>query len=48
MLALVNNEPKVVNLRQMLDHYLAHQEKLLFEEQFDLDKAEARAHILED
>ena len=48
MLALVNNEPKVLNLRQMLDHYLAHQREVIIRRtQFDLDKAEARAHILE-
>jgi DNA gyrase subunit A len=48
MLALVNNEPKVLNLRQILDHYLAHQREVIIRRtQFDLDKAEARAHILE-
>jgi DNA gyrase subunit A len=48
MLALVNNEPKVLNLREMLDHYLAHQREVIIRRtQFDLDKAEARAHILE-
>lgn len=48
MLALVNNEPKVLNLREMLDHYLAHQREIIIRRtQFDLDKAEARAHILE-
>lgn len=48
MLALVNNEPKVLNLRQMLDYYLEHQKEVIIRRtQFDLDKAEARAHILE-
>ncbi len=48
MLALVNGEPKVLNLPQILDHYIAHQESVITRRtQFDLDKAEARAHILE-
>ena len=48
MLALVNNEPKVLNLPQLLDHYIAHQESVITRRtKFDLDKAEARAHILE-
>jgi DNA gyrase subunit A len=48
MLALVDGEPKVLNLKQMLDHYLAHQVEVITRRtQFDLDKAEARAHILE-
>ena len=48
MLALVNNEPKILNLPQMLDHYIAHQESVIVRRtKFDLDKAEARAHILE-
>ncbi|MBQ8357959.1 MAG: DNA gyrase subunit A [Clostridia bacterium] len=48
MLALVNNEPKVLSLPQILDHYIAHQESVIRRRtQFDLDKAEARAHILE-
>ena len=48
MLALVNNEPKVLNLPQILDHYISHQQMVIRRRtQFDLDKAEARAHILE-
>ena len=48
MLALVNNEPKVLNLPQILDHYIAHQKDVVTRRtQFDLSKAEARAHILE-
>ena len=48
MLALVNNEPKVLNLPQILDYYIAHQESVIIRRtQFDLDKALARAHILE-
>ncbi len=48
MLALVGGEPKVLSLPQILDHYIAHQESVITRRtQFDLDKAEARAHILE-
>ena len=48
MLALVNNEPKVLNLPTILDHYIAHQEQVIIRRtQFDLDKARARAHIYE-
>ena len=48
MLALVNNEPKILSLPQILDHYIAHQQSVIRRRtQFDLDKAEARAHILE-
>ena len=48
MLALVNNEPRVLNLPQLLDLYIAHQESVITRRtKFDLDKAEARAHILE-
>lgn len=48
MLALVNGEPKVLSLPQILDHYIAHQEDVILRRtKFDLDKAEARAHILE-
>ncbi len=48
MLALVNGEPKVLNLPQILDHYIAHQESVITRRtQFELEKAEARAHILE-
>lgn len=48
MLALVNNEPKVMNLSEMLKHYLAHQEEVVTRRtQYDLNKAEERAHILQ-
>lgn len=48
MLALVHNEPKVLNLKQMLQHYLRHQQDIVVRRtKFDLRKAEERAHILE-
>lgn len=48
MLALVDNEPQVLNLKQILVHYLNHQKDVIRRRTiFDLDKAEARAHILE-
>lgn len=48
MLALVNGEPKVLNLRDMLQHYLEHQKVVIRRRtEYDLRKAEARAHILE-
>ena len=48
MLALVNNEPKVFNLLEMLSHYLKHQEDVVTRRtKYDLNKAEERAHILE-
>ncbi|HPS82224.1 MAG TPA: DNA gyrase subunit A, partial [Candidatus Limiplasma sp.] len=48
MLALVDNEPKVLNLREMLYHYIRHQKEVVTRRtKYDLDKAEARAHILE-
>ena len=48
MLALVNNEPKILNLKEMLGLYLAHQEEVVTRRtKFDLNKAEERAHILE-
>lgn len=48
MLALVNGEPKVLNLKDMLHHYLVHQQEVIRRRtEFDLRKAEARAHILE-
>ena len=48
MLALVNNEPKVLNLKEILVHYLNHQRDVITRRTiFDLDKANARAHILE-
>ena len=48
MLALVNGEPKILTLRECLDHYIEHRRKVILRRtKFDLDKAEARAHILE-
>ena len=48
MLALVNNEPVVMNLLQMLQYYLKHQEEVVTRRtKYDLNKAEERAHILE-
>ncbi|MCB7319392.1 DNA gyrase subunit A [Lacrimispora sp. 210928-DFI.3.58] len=47
MIALVNNEPKIMNLHQMLDSYVKHQEDVVRRRtQYDLNKAEERAHIL--
>ena len=47
MLALVNKEPKVLNLLEMLQHYLRHQEDVITRRtQYELNKAEERAHIL--
>ena len=48
MLALVNNEPKVLNLLEMLNYYLKHQEDVVTRRtRYDLNKAEERAHILQ-
>jgi DNA gyrase subunit A len=48
MLALVNGEPKVLNLKEMLYHYVQHQKDVVTRRtKFDLNKAEQRAHILE-
>ena len=47
-LALVNGEPKVLNLKECLVHYLDHQRVIIRRRtEFELRKAEARAHILE-
>lgn len=47
MLALVGNTPKVMSLLEMLEHYLNHQEDVVTRRtQYDLNKAEARAHIV--
>ncbi len=47
-LALVNNEPKVLNLLELLTHYLNHQKEVVTRKtEFDLEKAEKRAHIIE-
>ncbi len=48
MLALVNNEPRVLNLHQMLNYYLQHQKEVVTRRtRYDLNKAEERAHILQ-
>ena len=48
MLALVNNEPKILNILQMLEYYLDHQKDVVTRRtKYDLNKAEERAHILE-
>jgi len=48
MLALVNGEPKVLNLLEMLQYYLKHQEEVVTRRsQFDLKRAQDRAHIIE-
>ena len=48
MLALVNNQPKVMNILEMLKHYLAHQEEVVTRRtKYELNKAEERAHILQ-
>ncbi|MBR5066149.1 MAG: DNA gyrase subunit A, partial [Lachnospiraceae bacterium] len=48
MLALVNNEPKVLNILQMLEYYLDHQKDVVTRRtKFDLNKAEERDHILQ-
>ena len=47
MLALVDNQPKVLNIHQMVSHYLKHQEEVVTRRtKYDLNKAEERAHIL--
>lgn len=48
MLAIENGVPKILSLRQILDNYIAHQKEVIVRRtQFDKDKAESRAHILE-
>ncbi|HWR06468.1 DNA gyrase subunit A [Sporomusa sp.] len=48
MLALVNGRPKVLNLMEVLQHYIEHQKVVIVRRtKFELDKARARAHILE-
>ena len=48
MLALVNGEPKILTLKQCIEHYLEHRKDVVVRRtQFELEKAEARAHILE-
>ncbi len=48
MLALVNGEPKILTLKQCLEEYIKHRKEVILRRtKFELDKAEARAHILE-
>jgi DNA gyrase subunit A len=48
MIALVNNEPRVLNIKEMIHYYVMHQKEVIKRRtQYDLNKAEARAHILE-
>ena len=48
MLAVVGQEPKILNLSQVLDYYIEHQKSVIYRRtEFDLAKAKARAHILE-
>ena len=48
MLALVDGQPRVMNLKEILYHYIDHQKDVIIRRtKYDLDKAEARAHILE-
>ncbi|MDZ5010481.1 DNA gyrase subunit A, partial [Clostridium perfringens] len=48
MLALVNNEPQVLNIKQVLNYYIEFQKEVVTKRTvFELNKAEARAHILE-
>lgn len=48
MLALVNGEPKILNLKEILDEYIKHQKSVVYRRiSFDLEKAEGKAHLLE-
>ncbi len=48
MLALVNGEPRILTLKQCMEYYIEHRKEVVLRRtKFDLDKAEARAHILE-
>ncbi len=48
LIALVDKEPKILTLRELIDHYISHQESVIERRtRFDLKKAEERAHILE-
>ncbi|NLJ40599.1 MAG: DNA gyrase subunit A [Clostridiales bacterium] len=48
MLALVDGQPRVMNLKEILSHYIAHQKDVIIRRtKYDLNRAEARAHILE-
>lgn len=47
MLALVNNEPKILNLKQLIQHYITHRKLIVRKRtEFDLKKAQQKAHIL--
>jgi len=47
-LVLVNNEPKVLNLKELMEHYIEHRKEIVTKRtEYDLKKAKARAHILE-
>ena len=47
-LAVVNKQPEILNLKALLDHYILHRKEVIVRRtRFDLNKAEARAHILE-
>lgn len=48
MLALVDQQPRMLNLKQMLEHYIAHRESVVFRRSlWELERARARAHVLE-
>ena len=48
MLAIVDGAPKILSVKEILTHYIAHQKEVITRRtQFDKEKAEARAHILE-
>ncbi len=48
MLALVNNQPKIMSIKEVLTHYIKHQEEVVTRRtKYDLNKAQERAHILE-
>jgi len=48
MIALVNNQPKILTLKEILEHYIIHQKEIITRRtQYNLDKALTRAHILE-
>ena len=48
MLALVNNQPKIMSIKEVLTHYIKHQEEVVTRRtKFDLNKAQERAHIVE-
>jgi DNA gyrase subunit A len=47
MLAIVDGAPKILSVKEILTHYIVHQKVVTRRTQFDKEKAEARAHILE-